>query len=283
MMFHVEQNSKNLYCETKDYLVTGERFKIYLDKNNIVGKTFPVPKKKEMSKYYDSEENRPHSLNKKTFFGLLYDVSRKYMHMKKLMWMKSYLKPTSKVLDYGCGSGEFVKHLRGNSINAYGYDPNINFHVGGFPDYLTASEAWKNKKYDIIFLWHVLEHIHNPFELIEILKKNLNKDGLIFIAIPNFKSYDSRHYGKYWAGLDAPRHLWHFSRKSIYRIAEKNEFKIINKKNLHLDSIYVSCMSEKNRSRDNSFFLGILVGCLSIIMSFFTNESSSFLFVFKKL
>ena len=175
-----------------------------------------------------------------------------------------------------------VKHLRGNSINAYGYDPNINFHVDGFPDYLTASEAWKNKKYDIIFLWHVLEHIHNPFELIEILKKNLNKDGLIFIAIPNFKSYDSRHYGKYWAGLDAPRHLWHFSRKSIYRIAEKNEFKIINKKNLHLDSIYVSCMSEKN-NQETTFFSWHLGWLPFNYYEFLQDESSSFLFVFKKL
>ena len=60
-----------------------------------------------------------------------------------------------------------------------------------------------------------------PFDLIQSLKKRLNKGGKIFIAIPNFKSFDSKYYGKYWAGYDTPRHLWHFSRESIRLIAKK--------------------------------------------------------------
>jgi len=281
-MFHVEQNKKNLHCETKDYLVTGKRFKVYLDQNNIIGKTFPVPTKEEIHRYYDSEKYYPHSLNKKSFSGLLYDTSRKLMHKKKLIWMRTHLKLNSKVLDYGCGSGGFVKYLRGNSINAYGYDPNINFNGDDFASYLTNTGSWKRQKYEIIILWHVLEHAHNPFDLIKSLKKHLNKNGKIYIAIPNFKSYDSKYYGKYWAGYDLPRHLWHFSRKSIYQIAKKNNFKIKKEKSLLLDAIYVSFLSEKNKGSLMPFCRGVFIGFFSIFSSFFNKESSSLFFILEK-
>ena len=283
MMFHVEQNKKKLHCETKDYLVTGEKFKVYLDQNNIIGKTFPVPLKGEMHKYYESKEYHPHSLNKSTFFGFIYEASRKHMHRKKLMWVKNHIKQNSKILDYGCGSGEFVKFLRSNSVNAYGYDPNMKPNADDPANNLTDKQNWKKQNYEIIFLWHVLEHTHNPFDLIESLKKHLNKNGKIFIAIPNFKSYDSKHYGKYWAGYDLPRHLWHFSRKSIFKIAAQNNFEIIRERRLPLDALYVSFLSEKNKSSYAPMLLGLLIGSVSVLKSLFTNESSSLLFIFKKL
>ena len=279
MMFHVEQNKKNLHCETKDYLVTGESFKVYLDQNNIIGKTHPIPQKEEMDKYYESEEYYPHSLNKKSLLAFLYTITRKHMHLKRLTWIRGYIKKNTSILDYGCGSGDFVKYLRSKSIDAYGYEPNYNFCEH---DFLTNQEGWKNKKYEVIVLWHVLEHIHNPFDLIQSLKKRLNKKGKILIAIPNFKSFDSKYYGKYWAGYDTPRHLWHFSRKGLGLMAKENNFKVLKVKSLHLDSIYVSCLSEKYKRSPFPLLIGIVIGCISILKSFFTKESSSFLFVLKK-
>ncbi len=282
MTFHVEQNKKNLHCETKDYLVSGQSFKIYLDKNRIIGKTFPFPKREEMHKFYQSMEYYPHSLNKKSLSAFLYETSRKLMHRKKLMWMKSNIKKNSKVLDYGCGTGEFVKFLRNNSINAYGYDPNIKFNEGDSRNYLTNKEKWKKQKYDIIVLWHVLEHIYNPSYLIKSLKINLQENGKIFIAIPNFKSYDSKYYGKYWAGYDVPRHLWHFTRKSIFKLAEENRYQIIREGWLPLDTLYVSFLSEKHKKSKTPLFFGLIVGLLSILKSFFTKESSSLFLILKK-
>ena len=280
-MFHVEQNKKNLHCESKDYLVTGESFKVYLDENKIIGKTIPVPKKAEMFNYYNSIQYLPHSLNKKNLIAILYSMAKKQMHRKKLKWMSRYLNHNSVVLDYGCGTGDFVKYLRAKSIMAYGYDPNIKFNFKS-PNYLTNKSNWAENKYDIIFLWHVLEHTHNPFILLKSLKKSLNTNGKIFIAIPNFKSFDSKYYRKYWAGYDLPRHLWHFSRKSICQIAEQNNFKIYKEKSLYLDAVYVSFLSEKYKSSRFPFLQGSIIGFISIFRSFFTKESSSFLFVFNK-
>ena len=186
MMFHVEQNKKTLHFETKDHLVTGESFQIHFDESKIIGKTIPVPKKGEIHKYYNSDEYLPHQINKRSLLGSVYTTIRKYMHRKKLKWMKHYLKEGSNVLDYGCGSGEFVRFLRRKSVNAYGYDPNIKFNLDDESNYLTNKTNWKNKKYDIIILWHVLEHTHDPFSLIKSLRLRLNKSGKIFIAIPNF-------------------------------------------------------------------------------------------------
>ena len=281
-MFHVEQKDKTLLYETRDHLATGEVFKIFLDENKIIGKTIPVPKRREMYKYYDTKNYYPHSLNKRNALTFIYSITRKHMHRKRLVWMKSDLKNNARVLDYGCGSGDFVKFLRNKSINAYGYDPNTKFSALDKSNFLNNRETWDNKTYDIIVLWHVLEHVHNPFFLIQRLKKRLNKNGKIFVAIPNFKSFDSKYYGKYWAGYDTPRHLWHFSRKSIHLIAKKYNFKIFKEKSLHLDSIYVSYLSEKHKGSYFPIFLGSIIGFISIIKSLFTKESSSFLFVFIK-
>ncbi len=280
-MFHVEQNNKHLHCDSKDYLVTGESFKVYLDENKIIGKTFPAPKKSEMFKYYDSNQYLPHSYNNKNLITILYSVVKRQMHRKKLEWMSRQLNHNSSVLDYGCGTGDFVNYLRSKSVMAYGYDPNIKFNLDS-PDYLTNNFDWGVNKYDIIFLWHVLEHTHDPFVLLQSLKKLLKKNGKIFIAIPNFKSFDSTYYRKYWAGYDLPRHLWHFSRKSIYQIAEQNNFKIHTEKRLYLDAIYVSFLSEKYKSSRFPYLQGLIIGFISIFRSFFTKESSSFLFVFNK-
>ena len=280
-MFHVEQNNKDLHCDSKDYLVTGESFKVYLDENKIIGKTIPAPKKGEMFKYYDSNQYLPHSYNKKNLISILYSMVKRQMHRKKLEWMSRHLNQNSSVLDYGCGTGDFVKYLRAKSVMAYGYDPNIKFNPDS-PDYLTNNFDWVGNKYDIIFLWHVLEHTHDPFVLLQGLKKRLNKNGKIFIAIPNFKSFDSKYYRKYWAGYDLPRHLWHFSRRSICQIAEQNNFKIIKEKSLYLDAIYVSFLSEKYKLSRFPFLQGSIIGSISIVGSFFTKQSSSFLFVFNK-
>ena len=280
-MFHVKQNKKNLHCETQDYLVTGEVFQVYLDEKKIIGKTIPVPKKEEMYKYYDSNQYLPHFSNKNNLMAILYSMAKKYMHRKKLGWMRRHLKHNSSVLDYGCGTGDFVRYLRAKSIKAYGYDPNIKFNSSDSV-FLTNDPTWGKNKYDIIFLWHVLEHTHNPFVLFQSLKKSLNKNGKIFIAIPNFKSFDSKYYRKYWAGYDLPRHIWHFSRKSIYKIAKQNNFKIHKEKKLILDAIFVSFLSEKHKSSFFPLLQGLIIGAISIFLSFFTKESSSFLFVFNK-
>ena len=110
-MFHVEQNQDTLHCAAKDYLVTGESFQVYLDKNKIIGQTFPFPQKLEMKKYYNSKEYSPLYLNKRTLLGNLYLTVRKHMNRRRLIWLKSSLKKSSSVLDYGCGSGEFVRYL----------------------------------------------------------------------------------------------------------------------------------------------------------------------------
>ena len=80
--------------------------------------------------------------------------------------------------------------------------------LSGFP---TAS-------FDVITLWHVLEHLPNLDKDIKTFKKLLKPNGRIIVAVPNFKSYDAGHFKKFWAAYDVPRHLWHFSKESIPKV-----------------------------------------------------------------
>ena len=82
---------------------------------------------------------------------------------------------------------------------------------------ITRTEQMQKFKYysfDVITLWHVLEHIPKINDYLLRLKNLLKLDGTLIIAVPNYKSYDAKFYKNFWAAYDVPRHLWHFSKSS---------------------------------------------------------------------
>jgi predicted SAM-dependent methyltransferase len=114
-------------------------------------------------------------------------------------------------------------------------------------------EDLPEKKFDIITLWHVLEHVPNPNTLIAQLKEKLKEDGLIFVAVPNHESYDAKYYQSYWAAYDVPRHFWHFSQKNMTMLFDNNQLLLKEALPMKLDAYYVSLLSEKykNNSKHN--------------------------------
>ena len=109
-------------------------------------------------------------------------------------------------------------------------------------------------KFDLITLWHVLEHVSDLNTLISQLKLSLNDNGLIFFAVPNYQSFDSKFYKKYWAGYDLPRHLWHFSYSTLQRLLLNHGLLIQDRIPMKLDSYYVSLLSEKYKSKNKKSF-----------------------------
>ena len=109
-----------------------------------------------------------------------------------------------------------------------------------------------NKQFDVITLWHVLEHVEQLNETIFAIKKRLRSGGAIFVAVPNHESHDSQHYGKYWAGYDVPRHLWHFSKPNMSHLLENHKLKVQKIIPMKLDAYYVSLLSQKYKS-NNAF------------------------------
>ena len=143
--------------------------------------------------------------------------------------------------------------------------------LSGFP---TAS-------FDVITLWHVLEHLPNLEEDIKIFKKLLKPNGRIIVAVPNFKSYDARHFKKFWAAYDVPRHLWHFSKESIPKVFSRVQMSLESTHPMLMDAYYVSMLSNKYKTGSHKVFSSLCTGLLSNLKALKTGEYSSLIYVLK--
>jgi hypothetical protein len=102
------------------------------------------------------------------------------------------------------------------------------------------------------------------------------------VAVPNYKSYDATHYKEFWAAYDVPRHLWHFSEKSISHIFGEHDFDLVKTLPLIFDSFYVSLLSEKYMTGKSNLISGFLTGLTSNIKARHTGEFSSKIYLLKK-
>ena len=122
------------------------------------------------------------------------------------------------ILDVGAGTGDFLLCCKNLGHETSGTEPMLKARTKAQEKGVILSEdlnSLAGKKFDVITLWHVLEHVPNLYEIIDQLKSMLNADGQLFVAVPNFKSYDAFYYKQFWAAFDVPRHLWHFSKTAI--------------------------------------------------------------------
>jgi hypothetical protein len=137
--------------------------------------------------------------------------------------------------------------------------------------------------YDAITLWHVLEHVHQLHDYVELLKALLKSNGKIFIAVPNYSSLDSSIYKLYWAAYDVPRHLYHFSPKSIDVLMSQHGLKVISKKPMWFDSFYISLLSSKYKNGKTKWISAGLSGLRSNLRAL-TNKDycSSIIYIIGK-
>ncbi|HMK06388.1 MAG TPA: hypothetical protein VK476_02595, partial [Flavobacterium sp.] len=106
-------------------------------------------------------------------------------------------------------------------------------------------------------------------------------DGTVLIAVPNFNSYDAKHYGKFWAAYDAPRHLWHFSKTAIKLLFEKQDMKLEKVLPMKFDAFYVSLLSEKYKSGKMNLIKAFMIGLKSNWKGKENSEYSSHIYVIK--
>jgi 2-polyprenyl-3-methyl-5-hydroxy-6-metoxy-1,4-benzoquinol methylase len=142
-------------------------------------------------------------------------------------------------------------------------------------------KEFSENKFDVITLWHVLEHLPDLESQIKIIVSLLAENGTLVIAVPNFKSYDANHYGKFWAAFDVPRHLWHFSKKSIEKLFAKHKMELVKIKPMVFDSFYVSLLSEKYKSGKQNFIRAFWTGLKSNSKGNSSKEYSSHIYILK--
>ena len=278
------------FLTCKDHTVSQETFQLH----ECVTCSFKIttPRPSELGPYYLSDAYISHSKKAKSILDRVYITARQFTLKWKVNLINSF-KTTQKnpnLLDYGCGTGTFLESSKKSGWNIHGIEPSeiarTQAKATNGPNIHASLSELQLTTFDIITLWHVLEHVENLNETIESLKRLLSDSGTMFIAVPNHNSWDARRYSSTWAAFDVPRHLWHFSQLNMRQLMEKNNLRIIRTKPMKLDAYYVSLLSEKYTHYKKGFLSRILTAIVNGIKSNGeakkTSEYSSLIYIIQK-
>ena len=182
----------------------------------------PRPMEEEMAEFYDLEEYQPHNLSKTSLFDRLYRKIRIKNSINKRKLIEKHLN-TGNLLDIGCGTGDFLSEMKAHNWFVSGMETAPDARkIAEDKDIKIADELWKvEKSFDVITMWHVLEHVHRVENMFDNIKRLLKPEGYLIIAVPNIESLDARFYKYNWVALDAPRHLYHFRPRDISDLLTK--------------------------------------------------------------
>ncbi len=260
------------YLNVKDYSVSQEEFVLQRcpDCNMII--TNPRPNVESIERYYASDNYISHANRSTSLFDKIYFVARNLTLNWKYHIIKELAPNPGKLLDYGCGTGQFLSFMKTKKWNVSGIEPNdkarqkanelLNNTILKEPDRII------NHSFEVITLWHVLEHIHDINETLQKLKSQLISNGYLIIAVPNPNSYDCKFYKNVWAAYDVPRHLWHITRETMSTLLKINGFNLIETRPMKLDSYYVSLLSEGYKKPKQ---LKLITGLKALIIGFLSN------------
>ena len=220
--------------------------------------------------YYKSEEYISHTDSQKGLINKLYRrVRKKTLANKARMIEKASGLKKGKLLDMGSGTGAFAHEMlrRGWEVTGLEPDPsarelaakNYGLQLGGLENFQQLTQG----SFDVITLWHVLEHVHDLHPYMKRLASLLNEKGRLFIAVPNYQSKDATIYQEFWAAYDVPRHLYHFSPRAMKILLEKHGLALITQKPMWYDSFYISMLSSKYKNGKTNLPLSFINGLRS--------------------
>ncbi|BAO75560.1 SAM-dependent methyltransferases [Winogradskyella sp. PG-2] len=249
--------------------------------------TFPQPEVDKLSDYYESEDYISHTDTKRNLLEHVYHSIRKISLKRKLKLINSFNSESKNLLDIGCGTGDFLETALKSNWNITGVEPNAqarqiaNSKTNNSVFEIEHLNKQELNSFDVITLWHVLEHLPNLEMHLALFKSLLKPSGTLVIAVPNFKSYDAEHYKNYWAAYDVPRHLWHFSRTSISKLYKREHLELVKTLPMIFDAYYVSLLSEKYKSGFMNPFKAFWVGFRSNQKAKQSKEYSSHIYILK--
>lgn len=273
-------SSRELFpiCECR---ICGFRFTNHFPSEDVIGK------------YYDSPDYISHTDSTKGFTNRMYHLFRKYMLKRKVNLVASFVKKkNASLLDIGCGTGYFLNAAKERGFKVAGiekddrareraitrFDLDVKEETGFF--------ALEQASFDVVTLWHVLEHLEKLNESIEKMADILTPDGTMVIALPNHQSFDAKWYKEKWAAYDTPRHLWHFTPHTLERLLAKHNLSVVKKYRMPLDAYYVALLSEQYRGSTVwiKYMRAFLIGTTGFLLSLFNlKQSSSVIYIVKKV
>jgi SAM-dependent methyltransferase len=280
----------NLHCV--DFSLTNEPFDIFKCKHCDFHFTYPVPSKTEIIPYYNFPNYISHTDAKEGWLNKIYHLVRRHTLSQKTNWIQSLFQgQKGTLLDIGAGTGAFASAMEQKGWKVTGLEPDAGSRKKALEinniNLLSTDILFDlpQNSFDVITLWHVLEHVHDLSKYMNAFNALLKPNGRLIIAVPNHTSLDAGFYKKYWAAYDVPRHLYHFSPNSMNLLCKQFHFTINKYKPMWFDSFYVSLLSEKFKKTG---FLGVLragaIGLISNIATIFNHKkASSIIYEIKKI
>jgi 2-polyprenyl-3-methyl-5-hydroxy-6-metoxy-1,4-benzoquinol methylase len=278
------------FAEITDHAVSKEEFILCKCSDCQLLFTNPRPNQTSIAPYYDFPEYFSHEDKAKNLTQWVYQRVRNYNISKKVKFIQQF-KKKGKLLDFGCGTGEFLNEAKKQGWKVAGVEPNekargqANIKLKNKVRN-SINDFKKNSTYDVISLFHVLEHIHELRKTSKKIITHLKSGGYLIIAVPNYESWDGKKYGKYWAGWDVPRHLYHFNSQAMESFKSQFDLEQITKTPMIFDSFYVSLLSEGYVEKESSlikrYWKAIKTGLKSNREAKNTGKFSSNIFVFQK-
>ena len=276
------QNAKP-FQQIKDHSVSKETFQLLYDVNLDLVLTHPQPSKEKLPTYYDSPDYISHTDGKRSLFEKMYQIVKNVALKNKLKLINAEATKGT-ILDIGAGTGDFLAVVKQNGWTTIGVEPNQKAReiaISKGIEFANSLSDLDSNSFDAITMWHVLEHVPEVENQIMELKRLLKPKGSIFIAVPNFNSFDANYYGGYWAAFDVPRHLWHFSKTAISKLFKFQNFEVVKVLPMKFDSFYVSLLSEKYKTGKMNFIKAFFIGLKSNRYGRRNSEYSSHIYVIK--
>jgi 2-polyprenyl-3-methyl-5-hydroxy-6-metoxy-1,4-benzoquinol methylase len=272
------------FLNVKDYSVSQETFDLYYDEVLDMLITHPQPSLENLGKYYESVDYISHTDSKRSLFEKAYHFVKSIALKNKLNLINTLQPTKGSLLDIGAGTGDFLSVAINNGWQIVGVEPSDKAKAIAIKkgiSFVENTSELENHSFDVISMWHVLEHVPDLDNQIKELKRLLKPNGTLIIAVPNFKSFDANHYGKFWAAYDVPIHFWHFSKTAIKLLFEKEAMTLEKILPMKFDSFYVSLLSEKYKTGKMNFIKAFFIGLQSNFKAKQQLEYSSHIYILK--
>lgn len=265
----------------KDHSVSQESFGIVACCACGAWFTSPRPGPDNIGAYYQSNKYISHTNASTSFVDRIYQLVRKRTLASKHRIITSYCSK-GRLLDIGCGTGQFALYMKRKGYDVSGVEPDAGARVQSTSIlehvvHESIEELPSGSSYDLITMWHVLEHVPDLQPTFTSLNHLLAPGGHLFLAIPDRESWDARHYRETWAAYDVPRHLSHLRRQDFRQLLNQHGFELLRIRPMYFDAYYIALLSEQYKGRNglNRFLRAGLIGAYSNWVSWTSSAPTS--------
>lgn len=273
----------------KDFTVSNTEFDIVQCASCNLEFTNPRPSQADIGVYYASADYVSHSdENAPGLINAIYRKVRTITLVQKSNLVEGFLPQKGKLLDIGCGTGAFAGHMqqRGWKVEAVEPDTGAAQKARQTHKLQVHEEQWLSTaegQFNLITMWHVLEHVHGLQERFQQLWKLTAAGGYVVIAVPNPNSVDSKHYGPIWAARDVPRHLYHFPPAMLRKRMEQEGFESVRTVGMPFDPFYISMLSERYKHGKDQIVTAFAKGAYFWLRSKLSKDQwSSQIYMFRR-